>query len=68
LLSKVNKNRIMCSTNCNEQSSRSHLIVTLELQQTHLTTKQCQLSKLCLVDLAGSEKVSKAGVTGKNLQ
>mmetsp|Transcript_20989 Transcript_20989/g.9636 ORF Transcript_20989/g.9636 Transcript_20989/m.9636 type:complete len:139 (+) Transcript_20989:350-766(+) len=49
----------------NEGSSRSHSIFILSIRRT--VNFSCKVGKLFLVDLAGSEKVSKTGVTGKNL-
>lgn len=54
------------ATGMNEHSSRSHVILTLQL------TQSCQNnsfpSKLCLVDLAGSERAAKTGNTGTQLK
>lgn len=56
----------------NQQSSRSHAILTLTLQQrAHASTARslpqelrCLASKLHLVDLAGSERAKETGTTG----
>jgi len=56
----------------NQQSSRSHAILSLTLQQrAHGTTARtlpaelrCLYSKLHLVDLAGSERAKETGTTG----
>ena len=56
----------------NQQSSRSHAILTLTLQQrAHASTAKslpaelrCLCSKLHLVDLAGSERAKETGTTG----
>lgn len=56
-------NRATASTNLNEHSSRSHLILTVTVTST-LGDGASVRGKLNLVDLAGSEKVSKSGVTG----
>jgi kinesin family protein C2/C3 len=47
------KNRVTSETIFNEDSSRSHLIITLELE--FVSSGQKVSSKLLLVDLAGSE-------------
>lgn len=69
LLSAVetgNALRHTSATGMNENSSRSHVILTLQLSQS------CQnnsfSSKLCLVDLAGSERAAKTGNTGMQLK
>lgn len=54
------------ATGMNEQSSRSHIILTLQLSQSCLNHSVS--SKLCLVDLAGSERVAKTGNTGTQLK
>lgn len=54
------------ATGMNEQSSRSHIILTLQLNQS--CPDHSVSSKLCLVDLAGSERVAKTGNTGTQLK
>lgn len=54
------------ATGMNEQSSRSHVILTLQLSQSY--PNHSISSKLCLVDLAGSERVAKTGNTGMQLK
>ncbi|XP_061784721.1 kinesin-like protein KIF27 [Nerophis lumbriciformis] len=53
-------------TGMNQQSSRSHTILTLWLSQTFpdKSSKAVRLSKFCVVDLAGSERAGKTGNTG----
>ncbi|RYY81085.1 hypothetical protein EON63_16230 [archaeon] len=48
----------------NAESSRSHSIFTLLVEQRHSETGRMKKAKLFLVDLAGSEKVSKTGASG----
>ena len=50
----------------NDESSRSHLIMTLTLVDVD-KKKVVTGSKLNLVDLAGSERVKDSGVTGQGL-
>jgi hypothetical protein len=60
-------NRMTATTNLNERSSRSHLI----LQVTVTTVSEDELpvrAKLSLVDLAGSERVSKSGSVGSTMK
>ncbi|GLD91785.1 hypothetical protein PINS_up000318 [Pythium insidiosum] len=45
----------------NEQSSRSHAIFSLILQQRDLQTGECRKAKFHLVDLAGSERAKRTG-------
>ncbi|XP_043968446.1 kinesin-like protein KIF27 [Gambusia affinis] len=57
------------ATGMNEHSSRSHVILTLQVRirchsNKNPSLKTVRLSKLCLVDLAGSERASKTGNTG----
>lgn len=62
-----NKNRVSCSTNMNERSSRSHMIFLITIAQSNLRDLSAKSGKLFLVDLAGSEKISKTGAEGKVL-
>jgi kinesin family protein 5 len=52
-------NRITATTLMNAESSRSHSIISITIQQKNLSTERNKKSKLYLIDLAGSEKVSK---------
>lgn len=62
----------VCTCRLNSQSSRSHAILTITLQQrAHAATARtlpqelrCLASKLHLVDLAGSERTKETGTTG----
>ena len=49
----------------NEESSRSHSIFIITINQKHLINLDMKSGKLFLVDLAGSEKVKKTGAVGK---
>lgn len=62
------RNRVISSTNMNEQSSRSHLIVIMSLSQFNSDDLSKKTGKLFLVDLAGSEKISKTGAVGQTLE
>lgn len=69
--------RVTRATKMNSESSRSHAIMTVIIEQKlttlseegkdskELTTKQ---SKLHFVDLAGSERIKKTGATGQGLK
>jgi len=56
--------RVTGSTNMNEQSSRSHAIFTLIVQQRHIGTGEYTKAKFHLVDLAGSERAKRTGAVG----
>jgi kinesin family protein C2/C3 len=63
VFAKGSTHRATTATNLNEHSSRSHLIISIDVSiKTSIgnTTK----GNLFLVDLAGSEKVKQSGVTG----
>ena len=57
------KARAVTATSMNEHSSRSHLVVTIEV-----TNRMKKTSKLVLVDLAGSERISKSEAKGDALK
>ena len=61
-------NRAVAATGMNAGSSRSHSVFTLMLKQKDTRTQTVLSGKLMLVDLAGSEQVSKAGVSGQQLE
>ncbi|KAF4739813.1 Kinesin member, partial [Perkinsus olseni] len=64
ILAKGWEARAVGSTNVNEQSSRSHLIVSLKAEI--VTPGRDRLtSKVNLVDLAGSERLRKSGAVGQ---
>jgi len=63
----VGKNhRVVAETKMNSQSSRSHSIFSIIIEnQEEINGKiSTKAGKLNLVDLAGSERQSKTGVTG----
>ncbi|KDQ60802.1 hypothetical protein JAAARDRAFT_31783 [Jaapia argillacea MUCL 33604] len=60
--------RIVSSTNMNAESSRSHSIFLITLQQKNTDTGALKTGNLYLVDLAGSEKVGKTGASGQTLE
>jgi hypothetical protein len=59
LLTRGNACRTMSSTEMNTESSRSHAIFVLRLEQTDRLTSTTKSSVLHMVDLAGSELASK---------
>jgi kinesin family protein 4/21/27 len=62
------KNKVLASHNANAASSRSHCILSLNIEGIDNETGTILNSKLQLVDLAGSEKVSQTGNEGPALK
>merc|ERR1719456_742654 len=63
--------RSVAETNMNEESSRSHSIFTITVEQCQLGQdgeEHIRVGKLNMVDLAGSERQSKTGATGDRLK
>eukprot|EP00457_Paulinella_chromatophora_P000584 gb/GEZN01000584.1/.p1 GENE.gb/GEZN01000584.1/~~gb/GEZN01000584.1/.p1 ORF type:complete len:1265 (-),score=359.76 gb/GEZN01000584.1/:281-3889(-) len=61
-------NRTVGKTDMNAHSSRSHSIVTINVQGHNFTAGITYMGKLHLIDLAGSERVGKSGATGDRLK
>ena len=68
LIKQGNINRSTSSTGLNDQSSRSHMLVTLTVRTTDLHTGDHYVGKLSLVDLAGSERLAKSQTSGQALK
>ena len=74
VIEQGNKKRAVASTLMNSESSRSHAVVIIRLEQEHPADvlagrgKKKIGSKINLVDLAGSERASKTGATGETLK
>ena len=62
-----NASRMVGSTLMNAQSSRSHALLVVNLQQK-MPDGSTKVSKLNIADLAGSEKVGKTGSSGETLE
>lgn len=62
-----NSNRRIASTQMNSESSRSHSLFILQVEQK-LPNGSEKRGLLNLVDLAGSEKINKTKVEGENLE
>ena len=62
-----NKYRSVAATSMNDESSRSHSVFTITIEQL-LNSQKVRVGKLNLVDLAGSERQSKTGATGERLK
>lgn len=58
------KNRAVRQTNMNKESSRSHCIFTIRIEEesTEMGIAKFKVGKLNLVDLAGSERQSKTKI------
>lgn len=61
-------NRASAPTLMNAESSRSHSIVSIFVDQKDTVSGRQKRGNLFLVDLAGSEKVSKTGASGMRLE
>ncbi|XP_075527681.1 osmotic avoidance abnormal protein 3-like [Dermacentor variabilis] len=63
------RNRSVGATLMNADSSRSHSIFTIHLEQMELNARNnIRTGKLNLVDLAGSERQTKTGASGERLR
>jgi len=61
------RNRSVCKTDMNAESSRSHSIFTLHLVARNASQNAVLRGQLNLCDLAGSERVDRSGAQGKAL-
>uniref|UniRef100_A0A803LMS8 Kinesin-like calmodulin-binding protein n=2 Tax=Chenopodium quinoa TaxID=63459 RepID=A0A803LMS8_CHEQI len=68
VIQKGSEQRHISGTHMNEQSSRSHLILSIIIESTNLQTQSVSRGKLSFVDLAGSERVKKSGSAGSQLK
>nr|GLL19033.1 kinesin-like protein KIN-14E isoform X1 [Ipomoea trifida] len=68
IIQRGSEQRHTTGTLMNEQSSRSHLILSIIIESTNLQTQTIARGKLSFVDLAGSERVKKSGSSGKQLK
>ena len=68
LMNISDKARSSTATNMNEQSSRSHMLLSVTIESTRRATGAKTRGKLNLVDLAGSERIDKSGATGQALK
>mmetsp|Transcript_20578 Transcript_20578/g.50748 ORF Transcript_20578/g.50748 Transcript_20578/m.50748 type:complete len:227 (+) Transcript_20578:1-681(+) len=65
IVQQGNANRKSATTNLNEHSSRSHMVVTVTARTTDGNTGETWVGKLSLVDLAGSERLAKSDTKGQ---
>ena len=68
LFNTGNNARHVGATKMNAESSRSHLIFSIIIENHDHTTGKTNVGKLPLVDLAGSERVGKTGATKERLK
>ncbi|XP_074295481.1 kinesin-like protein KIN-14E [Silene latifolia] len=68
VIQKGSEQRHISGTQMNEESSRSHLILSIVIESTNLQTQSFARGKLSFVDLAGSERVKKSGSAGSQLK
>ncbi|GFP91293.1 kinesin-like calmodulin-binding protein [Phtheirospermum japonicum] len=68
IIERGSEQRHTTGTLMNEQSSRSHLILSVVIESTNLQTQSFSRGKLSFVDLAGSERVKKSGSSGSQLK
>lgn len=68
LFDEGNKKRRVGATKMNAESSRSHSVFSLLVENYDHTTKKTSVGKLSLVDLAGSERVGKTGAAAERLK
>ncbi|KFG59056.1 putative kinesin [Toxoplasma gondii RUB] len=64
VLEKAIKARRAAATRMNADSSRSHFIFCITIQEIVLNTGDSKVGRLTVVDLAGSERVAKTGSMG----
>ncbi|CEP65061.1 kinesin family protein LALA0_S20e00188g [Lachancea lanzarotensis] len=70
-LNQGNSRRVVGATHVNEQSSRSHAIFTIQIEQRETTPLGHILerkSSIKLIDLAGSERANASKTTGEHLK
>ncbi|CDY57771.1 BnaC02g45110D [Brassica napus] len=68
IIERGSERRHVSGTNMNEESSRSHLILSVVIESIDLQTQSASRGKLSFVDLAGSERVKKSGSAGCQLK
>ncbi|XP_043815036.1 kinesin-like protein KIN-14E isoform X3 [Manihot esculenta] len=68
IIQRGSERRHTSGTQMNEESSRSHLILSIVIESTNLQTQSVAKGKLSFVDLAGSERVKKSGSSGSQLK
>ncbi|PHJ20515.1 kinesin [Cystoisospora suis] len=67
VLERTTRARRAGFTRMNAESSRSHFIFSITVQETSVATGDLKVGKLTVVDLAGSERIAKTGAVGTTL-
>jgi kinesin family protein C1 len=67
-LENADNRRAIGATQCNEHSSRSHSVFSLNLHGVDAETGRTSLGVLHLVDLAGSERLASSKAEGQRLK
>ncbi|THU73776.1 hypothetical protein C4D60_Mb04t26420 [Musa balbisiana] len=68
IISRGSEQRHTAGTHMNDESSRSHLILSIIIESTNLQSQSLARGKISFVDLAGSERVKKSGSLGNQLK
>lgn len=68
VIEKANGFRKTVTTKMNPESSRSHLIMSVDVATIDRLSGKRTQSHLNMIDLAGSERVGKSGVQGQNMK
>ncbi|WJX55992.1 Kinesin-like protein KIN-14I [Trifolium repens] len=68
IIQKGSERRHTAGTQMNEESSRSHLILSVVIESVNLQSQSSARGKLSFVDLAGSERIKKSGSEGSQLK
>lgn len=68
IIQRGSEQRHTSGTQMNEESSRSHLVLSIVIESTNLQTQSVARGKLSFVDLAGSERIKKSGSSGSQLK
>ncbi|KAK9164816.1 hypothetical protein Scep_000007 [Stephania cephalantha] len=68
IIMRGSERRHTSGTQMNDDSSRSHLILSIVIESTNLQTQSVARGKLSFVDLAGSERVKKSRSSGNQLK
>ncbi|XP_057448870.1 kinesin-like protein KIN-14I [Lotus japonicus] len=68
IIQRGSERRHTSGTQMNEESSRSHLIMSIVIESINLQSQSAARGKLSFVDLAGSERIKKSGSEGNQLR
>ncbi|BAT99834.1 Kinesin-like protein [Vigna angularis] len=68
IIQRGSEQRHTSGTRMNDESSRSHLILSIVIESTNLQSQSTARGKLSFVDLAGSERIKKSGSAGNQLK